>query len=92
MTIFTGISATDGDKPNTPNSEIHYSITSGNQNNKFSLDSAYKPNLVLKKSLDYDTDDQEFNLLLTATVSRLYASDFHLKKMLISGSRYTHFD
>ncbi|CAH0583302.1 unnamed protein product [Chrysodeixis includens] len=67
LTIFKGIRAFDRDKPNTPNSDIQYSITSGDGDGHFALESSHKPVLVLKKPLDYDTGDKEFQLVITAS-------------------------
>ena len=36
LTIFRGIQALDTDKPNTPNSDVTYSIIQGNEDKKFS--------------------------------------------------------
>lgn len=68
MTIFRGIHAFDGDKPNTPNSDVHYAIVKGNEAGKFSLESGHRTALILRKPLDYDTGDREFSLVITATV------------------------
>lgn len=72
LTVFKGIHATDRDKPNTPNSEIHYSITAGNEKGKFGLDNSHEGYLVLKKPLDYDNGDREFLLTISASVSYLF--------------------
>ncbi|KAF7386894.1 hypothetical protein HZH66_011346 [Vespula vulgaris] len=67
VTIFRGIHATDGDKPNTPNSDIHYAIVKGNEQGKFSLESGHRTALILRKPLDYDNGDREYTLVITAT-------------------------
>ncbi|XP_063981837.1 cadherin-89D isoform X2 [Diachasmimorpha longicaudata] len=67
MTIFRGIHAFDGDKPNTPNSDVHYAIVKGNEVGKFSLESGHRTALILRKPLDYDTGDRQFSLVITAT-------------------------
>ncbi|KAK2588583.1 hypothetical protein KPH14_006357 [Odynerus spinipes] len=67
VTIFRGIHAVDGDKPNTPNSDIHYAIVKGNEQGKFSLESGHRTALILRKPLDYDNGDREFTLVITAT-------------------------
>lgn len=69
MTIFRGINAFDGDKPNTPNSDVHYAIVKGNEEGKFSLESGHRTALILRKPLDYDAGDRLFSLIITATVS-----------------------
>ncbi|KAJ8719256.1 hypothetical protein PYW07_016812 [Mythimna separata] len=67
LTIFKGIHAFDRDKPNTPNSDVQYSIISGDTDGHFALESSHKPVLVLKKPLDYDAGDKEFSLVVTAS-------------------------
>ncbi|KZC05970.1 Cadherin-89D, partial [Dufourea novaeangliae] len=42
VTIFRGIHAIDGDKPNTPNSDVHYAIVKGNEQGKFSLEFGHR--------------------------------------------------
>ena len=59
----------DRDKPNTPNSDVQYSIVGGNEAGKFGLESAHRAALVIRKPLDYDTGDKEFSLTLMASVS-----------------------
>lgn len=70
VTIFRGIHAVDGDKPNTPNSDVYYAIVKGNEQGKFSLESGHRTALILRKPVDYDSGDREFTLVITATVSR----------------------
>ncbi|XP_034250844.1 cadherin-89D [Thrips palmi] len=67
LTIFRGIHAVDRDKPNTPNSDVQYSIVAGNEAGKFGLESAHRAALVIRKPLDYDTGDKEFVLTLMAS-------------------------
>ncbi|XP_076546955.1 cadherin 89D isoform X2 [Osmia lignaria lignaria] len=67
VTIFRGIHAIDGDKPNTPNSDIHYAIVKGNEQGKFSLESGHRTALILRKPVDYDNGDREFTLVIAAT-------------------------
>lgn len=66
-TIFRGIRANDRDKPNTPNSDVHYAIVRGNEEGKFSLETGHRAELVLKKQLDYDAGDREFTLTVMAS-------------------------
>ncbi|XP_041968077.1 cadherin-89D isoform X2 [Aricia agestis] len=66
LTIFKGIRAVDRDKPNTPNSDVQYSISAGNDG-RFALESSHKPALLLAKPLDYDSGDKEFFLTVTAS-------------------------
>lgn len=72
LTIFKSIRAFDRDKPNTPNSDVQYSISGGDEGHHFALESSHRPALVLKKPLDYDTGDKEFMLVVTASVSLDY--------------------
>lgn len=67
LTIFKDIRAFDRDKPNTPNSDVHYSIVSGNDDGHFALESSHKPVLLLRKVLDYDAGDKEFQLVIMAS-------------------------
>ena len=73
MTIFRGIQALDRDKPNTANSEVSYSLISGNDDRKFSIEAtgSKKAVLVLRKPLDYDTGVRRFNLTIKAQVTFL---------------------
>lgn len=66
LTIFRGINAFDRDKPNTPNSDVQYSITAGDERGHFTLDIMQRA-LVLKKPLDYDKGDKEFSIVITAS-------------------------
>lgn len=70
--IFRGINAFDGDKINTPNSDVHYAIVRGNEDDKFSLESGHQTALILRKSLDYDYGDRKYQLVITATVSYIF--------------------
>ncbi|XP_015602110.1 cadherin-89D isoform X2 [Cephus cinctus] len=67
LTIFRDIHAVDKDKPNTPNSDVHYAIVKGNERGKFSLEPGHRTALTLRKSLDYDNDDREFVLTVMAS-------------------------
>ena len=60
----------DRDKPNTANSEVTYSIIAGNDQRKFSVEAttSKKAVVVLRKNLDYDTGDRQFNLTIKAEV------------------------
>lgn len=59
------IVALDNDQPNTPNSEVVYDITSGNDMGMFSID-LITGVLSVNKHLDYDTGTQNYNLILRA--------------------------
>ncbi|XP_076254284.1 cadherin 89D [Rhynchophorus ferrugineus] len=67
LVLFRNIKATDQDKPNTPNSDVQFSIVAGNDRSKFALESSHQPNLLLKRSLDYDSGDRQFILTISAT-------------------------
>ncbi|CAB0038612.1 unnamed protein product, partial [Trichogramma brassicae] len=81
LTIFRGIHAFDKDKPGTPNSDVHYAIIKGNEDGKFALESGHRTALVLKKPVDYDAGDREYNLLIIK-----YSLD--LKKIFIQYNFY----
>lgn len=68
LTIFRGIQATDRDKPNTPNSDVQYSLTAGDTQGRFALENSHRALLIVKKPLDFDSGDREFQLTITATV------------------------
>lgn len=70
-TIFSEILAKDNDKPNTPNSDVHYSIIGGNERGKFSLEDTNPASLLLRNPLDYDAGDTHFVLTILASV-RVY--------------------
>ena len=80
LTIFRGIQALDRDKPNTANSEIVYTIVSGNSDRKFSIEATSKKAvLVLRKSLDYDSGERVFNISIKAQVSKENKTSFRSK-------------
>uniref|UniRef100_T1IXK6 Cadherin domain-containing protein n=1 Tax=Strigamia maritima TaxID=126957 RepID=T1IXK6_STRMM len=62
LTIFKGIRATDGDKPNTANSELSYSIVGGNVGDTFILSDPMEGAVVVAKPLDYDEGVREYKL------------------------------
>lgn len=68
-TIFSGISAFDRDKPNTPNSDVHYSISQHDGEPYFALESPHKPHIILKRKLDYDDGVRKFEVIITASVN-----------------------
>ncbi len=73
------------DMPNTPNSHVTYSILSGNEDKKFSIEGSGKAVVVLRKKLDFEAGDRVFNLTVLAQVSHwLYIiSDRYLLFCLI---------
>ncbi|XP_061400687.1 cadherin-89D, partial [Musca vetustissima] len=70
--VFEGIQAFDRDKPNTPNSEVHFSMStvpeqlSADGSPYFALKSPHRPLLILKKELDFDNGIRLFKLPLFA--------------------------
>ena len=68
LTIYRGIQAIDIDKPNTTNSDIRYSIVSGNEDRKFSIEGNQKAVVVLRKALDFEKGDSLFNMTILAEV------------------------
>ncbi|XP_063243263.1 LOW QUALITY PROTEIN: cadherin-89D [Bacillus rossius redtenbacheri] len=67
LTIFRGVHAVDRDKPNTPNSDVQYALTEGNEKGCFALESSHRAALVLRRALDYDTGDVDFQLTVMAS-------------------------
>ncbi|XP_059478119.1 cadherin-89D [Neocloeon triangulifer] len=68
LTIFRGIHAVDRDKPNTPNSDVQYSLVSGgDEHGHFVLESSHRAALVLRSPLDFDAGDTHFNLTIVAS-------------------------
>lgn len=83
-TIFQGISAFDRDKPNTPNSDIQYSLGSDGTVSGgpfFTLETPHRPAVVLRRQLDFDQGMRRFEIPIFATVS-LMASKLKEKKSL----------
>lgn len=64
------ISALDNDQPGSPNSEVVYDITSGNDLGMFSVDLVTGV-LSVKKHLDYDFGAQSYNLVVRACDSAI---------------------
>ncbi|EDW67860.2 uncharacterized protein Dvir_GJ22851 [Drosophila virilis] len=66
--IFQGVQAFDRDKPNTPNSEVHFSMStvpeqlSADGRPYFALKSPHRPLLILKRELDFDNGIRQFKL------------------------------
>lgn len=74
-TVFQGISAFDRDKPNTPNSDVQYSMglqDYGPGGPYFSLESPHRPAVVLRRPLDFDEGIQQFLIPIIASVNCLY--------------------
>ncbi|OQR74463.1 cadherin-89D-like, partial [Tropilaelaps mercedesae] len=66
LTIFRGIHAVDRDKPNTPNSDVTYSIVGGNDNASFALSDPLEGIVVINKPLDYDHGTRVYKLQIQA--------------------------
>ena len=79
---ITKIVALDNDQPETPNSEVVYDITSGNDMGIFSID-LVSGLLSVNKNLDYDTGVQNFNLVIRACDSAII-SNCALQTMVIN--------
>lgn len=62
---ITQIIATDADLPNSPNSEVVYDITSGNDDGMFTID-LVTGFLSVNNELDYDLGPSEYNLVIRA--------------------------
>lgn len=70
-TIFQGVLAFDRDKPNTPNSDVQYSIGTqdfGTGGPYFSLESPHRPSVILRRALDYDEGVRQFSVPIIASV------------------------
>jgi protocadherin-16/23 len=78
---ITKIVAIDNDQPGSPNSEVVYDITSGNDFGMFSID-LVSGVLSVNKPLDYDTGAQSYHLILRACDSGNVAR-CTLQKMII---------
>lgn len=70
-TIFQGISAFDRDKPNTPNSDVQFSLGADTYPGGpyFALESPHRPSLVLRRQLDYDDGSRQFTVPIVASVN-----------------------
>lgn len=68
--VVTKIVALDNDQPGSPNSEVVYDITSGNDQGMFSIDLVTGV-LTVRKHLDYDTGKQNFSLVIRACDSAI---------------------
>lgn len=70
-TVFQHIVAFDRDKPNTPNSDIQYSLAQDSANGAgfFSLESPHRPTVILRKALDFDEGIRKFDIQIVASVS-----------------------
>lgn len=71
-TIFKHITAVDRDKPNTPNSDVQYSIeTRDNEQggSHFMLESPHRPHVILRRQLDFDEGKRMFEVPIVASVS-----------------------
>lgn len=66
------IIASDADLENTPNHEVVYDITSGNDNGMFSID-LISGVLLVNKKLDYDQGHTNYSLVIRACDSGLIA-------------------
>lgn len=69
-TVFQNIVAFDRDKPNTPNSDIQYSLGAQDATTAgfFALESPHRPSVVLRKALDFDEGIRKFELQIIASV------------------------
>lgn len=68
--VVTTIVAIDNDQPNTPNSEVVYDITSGNDFGMFSID-LLSGVLSINNHLDYDNGPHVYNLVIRACDSAI---------------------
>lgn len=72
-TVYSGITAFDRDKPNTPNSDVQFSI--GPQDYPggpyFAIEHPHRPAIVLRKKLDYDEGLRKFDITIIASVRKI---------------------
>jgi hypothetical protein len=74
--------------PNTPNSHVTYSIVSGNEDKKFSIEGSGKAVVVLRKKLDFEAGDRVFNLTVLAQVSLFRGVLFSVSQCEVVSSFY----
>lgn len=70
-TIYQQINAFDRDKPNTPNSDVQYSMDSQDNDSggtHFSLESPHRPHIILRRQLDFDEGKRMFEIPIVASV------------------------
>lgn len=70
--IYQQVAAFDRDKPNTPNSDVQY--TMGDEEHDpggsyFSLESPHRPSVILRRQLDFDEGKRMFEIPIIASVS-----------------------
>lgn len=77
-TIYQMIAAFDRDKPNTPNSDVQFTLNEMPMGGKeggseggsfFALESPHRPSVVLRRQLDYDNGMRQFEMVVVAMVS-----------------------
>lgn len=69
--IYQQVAAFDRDKPNTPNSDVQY--TMGVQDHDpggpfFALESPHRPSVILRRQLDFDEGKRMFEIPIVASV------------------------
>lgn len=68
--VFQGVQAFDRDKPNTPNSDIQYFIshqTTDSLGPYFTFESPHRPQVILKRPLDFDDGIRQFDIMIIAS-------------------------
>lgn len=77
-TIYQQINAFDRDKPNTPNSDVQYSIDAQDdpKGPYFSLESPHRPHVILRRQLDFDEGKRMFEIPIVASVRFLISFCF----------------
>lgn len=74
-TIFQTISAFDRDKPNTPNSDVQYTMQMLDYDpggSHFSLESPHRPHVILRRQLDFDEGKRMFEIPIIASVNHYF--------------------
>jgi hypothetical protein len=68
-TLFQKLHAFDRDKPNTPNSDVQYTLGAHEFDAAgpyFALESPHKPSLILRRPLDFDAGIRNFKININA--------------------------
>lgn len=71
-TVYQQIAAVDRDKPNTPNSDVQFTMPLQDHDPGgmyFTLESPHKPHVILRRQLDFDEGTRMFELPIVASVS-----------------------
>lgn len=73
--VYQQVAAFDRDKPNTPNSDVQYSMAMQEHDPGgpfFTLESPHRPSVILRRQLDFDEGKRMFEIPIVAAVSGDY--------------------